>query len=416
MKFNVDAKQLAAALAVAGKVQPAVPKGAEGYLFSVKDGVCNIYSRDKTCVIRTPLVLSPGAEDGEFVYPAAAVGAFKYLSGQLMFEAESDDTTFKVRYSRPDSTDGVEGEWLTVSPKMVAKCEADMSEATTAHEYPTAVLRQALTVVKNYAADKNGNVDGHEHFQTVQVFDASKPEWAKGDGVLYAANGIQAAYFECSSFKGKHFPLAAEHIPLVTAFLTDCQGVVKVRNAPNMVFFEDEAGRVLGILHRVHIHPKYAYYAFEKDAFSFGVDRETMLGALRHMREELAGAAKDKTKAPAKIRLVYDHEHHTLALQKVGSSSKARSDKVTVTVKEMVEDRPFMAHVNIMHLIDLFDGAVCHDVELRVALIKKTGNKEVAAFRTLDRVSYTADGKVPVDTKAEGVVECTVTRFMPSME
>jgi hypothetical protein len=410
VKFNVDAKQLAAAFAAASKVKPSVPKGAEGFLISVcSDGPSYIYSRDRTCVVRVPLQVIDVDGSVDCVYPASAVGAFKYLSGQLTFEVTpAGNEGARVRYYRYNDPDGVEGEWLTPNPKLVAKCEADMSEAIMV-EYPAALLRVALGTVKDYAAGKDTDVDGHEHFRTVQVFDASKPEWAKGDGVLFAANRIQAAYFECPLFKGKHFSLAAEYIPLVVTFLGDISGTVRVHNSPHMVFFEGDGGHILGILHRVHTHPKYAYYSLDKDTFVFGVDRDVVLNALRYMREEMASKASGK-----KIRLVYDHERVALVLQKLESYSKARSDKVPVKVKEIAENKSFTTYVNIDHMVGLFEGAVCNEVELRVAIIKELDGREVAAFRTIDPAIYSPDGKPAVDK--EGAVECKVTRFMPSME
>jgi len=418
MKFKVDSKELVVALAIVGKVSPTVPQGTPGYLVTVNaDGSGFIYSRGDAAVVRAPLVVTDVEGEGDFLFPAKVVSVFRHIKGVLVFEVETDtiEGKTKVKYYREnDPATGVSGERLMESPKLVAKCEAEMAEAQTTHEYSPAVLRVALAAVKSYAAPKDSDVGGAEmgHFHTIQIFDDSKPEWAKGDGVMYAADSYRAAYFECATFKGKHFPLGVEHVPVVLSFLGDCEGVVKLHNAANMVFIEDTKGCVLGLRHRVLTHPRYAFYSLDKDRFVFNVGREAMLDALRQIQAEMADSQDLK-----KIRVVYEADKNSIVFQKADSVGSARSDLVTVTRAKTDPGNTdsFTAHVNIDHIIELFDNMESNQVELRVALIPK-GNKQFAVFRTLDRVWYGANGKPVTDTTEEGAVECLVTRFMPSME
>jgi len=418
MKFKVDAKELVAALAVVGKVSPTVPKGAPGYLVSVsEDGSGFIYSRGEASVARAPLAVTDIEGNGDFLFPAKVASLFRHIKGTLVFEAETDITEgkTKVKYYRENDPDtGVSGERTMESPKLVAKCEAEMAEAQTTHEYSPALLRIALAAIKDYAATKDADVGGddNEHFKTIQVFDDSKPEWAKGDGVMYAADSFRAAYFECRAFKGKHFPLSVEHVSVVLSFLSDCEGVVKLHNAANMLFIEDVKGRVLGLRHRVKTHSRYAFYSLDKDKFVFNVGKGPMLDALRQIQAEMADSQDLK-----KIRVVYDPGKSSVVFQKADSVGSARSDRVALIrgEKDPGNMDEFMAHVNIDHIIDLFANMESNQVELRVAFIPK-GNKQFAVFRTMDRVWYGAGGKVALDTTEEGAVECLVTRFMPSME
>ena len=275
MKFKVDAKELVASLAVAGIVSPAVPQEGPGYLISINaDGTGFVYSRSDISVARsTVTVTDVEGPEVDFLLPAQVVGVFQHIKGTLVFEVEADtiggNTT--VRYYREGAADtGVSVERSMKSPKLVVKCEAEMATAQTTHEYSPALLRVGLGSVSDYAAKKKDTLgDGGDHFKTIQVFDASKPEWAKGDGVLYAADSCRAAYFECSAFKGKYFPLGSEHVSVVLSFLRDREGSVKLHNADNMLFIEDLKGNVLGVQHHVKNHPRYAFYGLDKDHFVF---------------------------------------------------------------------------------------------------------------------------------------------------
>ena len=405
MKIKVDAKALVYALDVVGIVPPKAinQAGFAGYLFEVRSDNCYIYARDGKHVSRSLVPVLELEGEGAFIYPNQSVSAFKYVPGTITFNSTSDGEKFLVNYV---ADSGANAERFTVNPKLFSNCEEDLEQAVVAHDFSTGVLRLAFDTVKSYTPAKENHCD--EVFHTVQIFDDSKPEWAKGDGVMFAADNIRAIYFECSAFKGKHLPLAAEHLPYVSSFLSKCSGSVSVRNAPHMVFFEDSKGNLLGALHKVKVHSRYSYYPTEKDQFVFRVDKDTFLTTLKYIRTELD---KDRHK----IRLTYSHQAGEFQFQVSESSSKAFSAPFKIRSREATLSRDFTFGINIDHFIGLFEPVLGNEVELRVSIVPQ-GAKEAALFRTIDRFNVDSEGKLEIDKTLEGVSECKVTRFMPSMD
>lgn len=408
MQFTLNPKTLLEALDVVGIVtpRPIPPQGVVGYRFSVHDGMCHIYSRDGQRVAHVAIAAENADGPVDLILPTAYANMLQYMPKEqlITLTQEVDGDRYVVKWS---TEKGDEDERSSTNPKLLATCDDEFAKATgTSVMIPSGLLRMAFSTVKSYLPGPGDRAE--EFYQTVQSFDASKPEWAKGDGVMFAANNVRAAYFDCPALKGKHIAVFQEHLPYVIAFLSKCEGDVEVRRGENMLFFKSGA-RILGIVHNVKQHQRFSYYSLEKDGFVFKVDKDIMLNALLYMRAALADKTRDK------IRFNYDHARGSINLTMSESSSRSKKAPVDIKEREFRDGRDFAVNVNINHLIELFQPTVCNVVEFRVCLVP-SGGKEGALFRTIDRFWADPTGKVAADNTQDGVVECKVTRFMPSKD
>ena len=399
MKFTIEPKDLNAAI---GLVSIVAPEGA-GYLFSVHGNICNIYSRNAEHVVRAQAPITDVEGEGDFIYPSTVIDAFKYLDTAITIEAVEEEGRFLVRHS---TVDGDAGEHSSVDPKLVASCEEDLQTTGEGKEFPARILQMAIASVRPYLAEPDANVQ--EYYKTMQLFDDSKPDWAAGDGVLFAANNVRAAYFECSAFKGKSLAIYCTHVPYVLAYLAKAGGTVRVHDSAHMTYMVDEKANVLGFVHNASAHAKYFCYALEKDQYIFNIGIDAVLRPLQYIKAELA---KDRDK----IRISYLKETGQFKVAQSKSVSKSHSRPVPVKQCVQAEDASFAANFNIDHALGLFDSARGNEVQLRAFVIRK-GTKENALFRTVDHFWVDASGKLTADATAPGVVECKVTRFVPSKD
>lgn len=421
MKFSVKNSDLLKALDVVGIVppKPISIKGAEVsvYLFVVKGDLCYVYSRDPQQVARAQFPIFDVEGEGAFTYPADHVRAFKFIGEVCTFEAKQDGDQFIVRY---DAGSGATAEKTAIDPKFLATCEQDLNSATDSSTFSAAILREGINMSRNFLppkASKNAQtVD--EHFNTLQVFDKKVPDWAKGDGHLFASNSIQAFFFYCDEFAGKNLEIHSNHLSALTSFLAKCEGTVTLKRGQNYTFAVDDkdGSRVLGWLHQSRTHGKFSYYSLKSDQFVFSAPKEVLLGALNYIRAEL-DPMRDKTK------VIYDHADSTLRFSVLDGTTKAESFRVPVKIQEPAEaegrnslarERGYTVHVNINHFIELIKDIKANEVELRTALLTPEGRKESAFFRIVDDFRMDAGGKVVIE--AEGSHRCRVTRFMPSKD
>lgn len=404
MQFKANVKDLVAALDAVSLVKPTLPKGRTAYLFRVEeDGICRIYSREDSHVARASFPITHLDRVGSFLLPAQNIAGFKNLKSlgtTVSFESSVVDNVFEVRWSTPE---GFSTECRTDNPNFLAPCEADMKDSVSSNVFCASLLKLGLDTVKGYAAGKK-NWDADPQFRTVQIFDKSMPEWEKGDGVMYAADGCRAIYFECDAFKGKPLSVAIQSVPLLVRFLGKFAAQdVTIHDGPCMAFVEGGLN-LLGYQNRVTLHVKYAYYPFEKDTYVFKTDKAMMLMALQIARVELD---KDRDK----VRLHYSASKGELTITTQATSAKSTSMPVKIRETVLSGDADLGVNVNVDHMIDLFVGAKCNEVELRICKLKGTS----ALFRTVETFWVDRLGK-PTTENAANAKKCRVTRFMPSKD
>lgn len=421
MKFKLNATDLIAALDVVSIVtpKPVTAQGGAGYLFVVRGDQCFIYARDSLCVARAHFPVTESDGDGSFVYPAEYISALKYLDGYTCtFEAEAlEDERFVVRY---EASNGAKSERTSFNPQLLSTCDDDLNAAKASYDFPAAVLKEAIGMARPFLVKPN-ETKTEEQYKTLQLFDTSKAEYAKGDGNLFASDGTHSFWFWCEAFAGKGLSIHGQHLSSLVGFLTKSDEKVIVRVGDHFTFVENAKGHVLGWPKHSKMHAKYSYYPLKSDKFVFAVDRVPFLGALQYMRSEL-----DTTRDT--IKLNFNHQRRILQFAISDGSSKAESHAIPVKVKEhevkegeesktvpWMEDRNWSFNVNINRLIELVNGVKGNQVEFRVLTLEPQGQrKEVAMIRTIDDFRLDAAGKVVIE--AEGSYKCRVTRFMPSKD
>lgn len=404
MKFKLNRPDLIKAFEVVSIVtpRPVTPQGGAGYLFVVRGERCYLYSRDAMCVARAEFPISEVEGEGAFVYPAEFIDPFRYVNGDaIAFEtSKEDDDKFLVKW-QADS--GESQERLTFDPDLLSTCDKELEKATTAHEFPSAILREAINQGRPFLAQPK-DTRAEEQHKGLIVFDQSKPDWAKGDGYLFASNSIQAFYFHCDAFVGKHFEVHGQYLPSLTAFLSKSEGTVTFRRGDNYTFVLNSEGHVFGWPKQAKVHGKFAYYALKSEQYVFVVPKTRIVNALKYTRTSL-----DKSRD--KIKVQYDHATSKLTFTVADGSVKARGSDIQVEVTQAEKDQTW--NVNIDHFMQLVEGVKGNNVVLRVVVATR-GEKEIAMFRTIDEFRMTPDGKVVVET--EGTHVCRVTRFMPSKD
>lgn len=416
IRFKLDANDLNAALDVVSIVtpQPIDPKGGAGYLFVVRGDRCHIYSRDLHHVAKADFPIREVEGEGAFIYPNEFAGAFKFFEGDTIdFDVNRDEGGAYVVKYRTGS--GANAERTAFDPTRVKTCDTDLQNAKDDRSYPVAVLREGFAQMHSFLADTKDQKT-EDQFKTLQLFDDSKEEWAKGQGTLYAANSVQAGYFHSDAFDGlKGFAVHGQHLPQLGAFLAKATGEVKFKNGQNMTFVEDASGKVLGWTHHTKMHGKYSYYSPKADKFVLVVSKSAMLNALKYTRSEM-DAKRDK------IRLQWTNVDKTLRFEVVEGNAKATSFPVPCTIVES-QDNDFAMNVNINHLISLFSGVKGNEAEFRIAFLPPDAAhpKGRGMFRTIDEFLLDTTGKVVIadpsaEKKPDGTFRCTVTRFMPSKE
>ena len=432
IKFSVQASQLNSAIDTVKAVapQPLNKERNTGFLFLIKNGGEGyVYSVDKYHCARARMDVFDVEGEGLFMYPAESIGAFKYFSGPIAFQTDKDADHFSVTY---DPGRGAGGTKPSFDPKWMQTFDKELKSAQDAGRFSSAVLREALAMSKDFHGLDNERAD--DHHKTIQMFDASyecddpknpgqkiRP-YEKGDGVLYAANGSQAYYFESEAFKGKNFALNAQHLSLLLTFLGKVTGplIVKTTDTKMFVMNEDES-RVFGWAKSTKHHAKHSYYGLGGDKFVFKIGKDEILDALGYMREEMREGTQEKDK----VRLIWNEADKTLQFEAAEGVAKGmRSMIVPVQPVQISEPgRALSAFVNIKQLQSLFKDVKGATAQLRVYPIEVSEKrpKGGAYLRTLDTFCLDANGKVVGDVPdggkvPEGTVSCTVTRFMPSYE
>lgn len=440
MKFKLLKADLIGALDIVSIVPPSpvTPQGGAGYLFRVKGGRCFIYSRDKMHDTRVDVAVEESSEDAEgaqCIFPADKILAMQYHRGnEIAVEAghDEEDDRYWVRY---ETELGAEAEWNTYNPALMQPFDDALEAAKdTEKVFPSSVLQEAITMAKPYLAKPDdGRVEKSYH--AMQIFDASKPDWAKGDGNLFAADGIRACWVESDALKGKPLGVHGQHIPFVLSFLAKAQGDIRVRYGETKTYAimphgsgPDGGLRVLGWARHVKQYEKFNRYPEKLDTHILHAIKTQLVSALRGVRAVM-DKRRDKTRVSYRPNGFEDPATSevtgkpSLRFQLSEGAGKAGSEPVFVTVVNdgvagsQGETTKFDINANVDQLLGLVDPLRGHELDLRVAIIPPTDKRprEVKYFRTIERFWLSPAGKV-LPGAADGAHECVVTRFTPAKD
>ena len=416
LQIKVKAADLNAALDIVSIVPPrpvALPGGqtGAGYLFVVTDGKCSVYSRDNIHVARADMALEEASGDGSFIYPADQIQGFRYLQDDVLtFTVSSEGDVHKVSYT---GLSNVDDERTTYDPKLMSRCDDEVKAATGEWIFPVAILRDAIGLAKPFM---NVAEQADDVLKTIQVFDDTNEAWAKGDGVLFAANGVACFYFYCDAFKGKGLGIHNQHFPFVLSFLSKCSGDVTIKRGQNMTFAINDKGSVLGWAHQTKRHQKYGYYALSQDKMVFDVPVDVVQHALAYMKVKL-GSASD-----TKIKVTISAASKEMIFSMTQSNAKGKTTAIVINphADTTLEDKTF--GVNLDQFTALMSGAKSDRMVLRLSFLAPNEKrpKEQTMIRTLDEFVVDHDGKViggsGVKSPPEGSFRCLVTRYVSSKD
>jgi hypothetical protein len=421
IRFKLAADDLNRALDIVSIVTPKAitPQGGTGFLFVVQGQTCRVYSRDSLHAARAEFPITDVEGEGAFICPTTPE-PFRCCEGQqITFEAdENDKGEFVVSY---ESTGGANSKKMSFNPKLIATLDKDYSEATGERTFSVGILREAFTESRPFLP-KPTDSKAEEQFKTLQIFDESKEEWARGKNNLYVSNGVQAFYFQCEAFSGAGLAVHGQHLPLLTSFLAKAKGKVTVKDSANMTFASDESGSVLGWTHHVKSHGKFAYYAAKYDQYVVRVPKHDLLKSLKYLRSEM-DPKRDK------IRVLWDDAEKKFMFQALDGSNVINGFPVFPKNVDVTAGKDFSCNVNIDHMSDLFADMKSNIAELRVLVNPPSPQRPKGAvmFRTIDEFFLDDDGKVStppgagVDATSEKgpekpVYQCRVTRFVPAKD
>lgn len=393
----------------------------EAYLFTIQGGQCHIHSTNldtMACRVEVPLIESDG--DFSFAYPSDRVAAFKALDGWIEIEAGSTDSGSWVKYR---TEGGASAERSTFSYKGLNVVDIPEEVLAKPLMFSTAVLKEALnTAAKPIETVRASNDTENAHLQTVQLFDASRDEWSKGDGTAFGTNdGNRSNYFHSPSLTGKGLAIHVLKLGTLTSFLNKCGKAVKIAVGEGKTYAIDQVvgeggevrdGAVFVWSQHRKFHERYRYVGTKQDKLVLLMPKELVLKALRQVRLEMQDANQHK------IRLVYSNG----TIRFLGGVNKETVKSVEVpvriisdTLEESHKDAgEFKANANVLYFIDLFSDTRVNEVELRIT-VSEQGKK---AFRTVEKFYLNENGKLEIspDSAKEPCHECLVTRFMMAME
>jgi hypothetical protein len=453
MQLKFKASKLIEALDFVSIVDPralTAQQNSAAYLFNCsrdKDGnpVCRIYSRGPDQVARAGFELDELDGEGLFTMPSTHVSMLREIPDDTVTieartENKTDGEAFVVAVR---STSGTKYEHTTYDPRLISPCDKDFEAAlkSTPVEYNVGVLREALNMAKPFlpGTDKKGDVA--EHFNTIQIFDQSNPDWAKGDGNLFCSDASRAFYFEFDDFKNKGFTIHMRHVGKLADFLGKCEGV-RIYHGPNQLNFavnvvtvktKDAEGKeqtemvngdqIFCWNANIKTHTRYAYYALTRDKYVIIAPKSTLLKALKQA-QILIDQKQDR------VKLYYTHKNdqtggHTIHFGTSESAGKIESFLVTTDDKKdgagnVIEpslEEDFDCYVNLDNFRSIIQDAIGNLVELRISPIQKDDVRRGGAMlRTIDEIPFDAAGKIVSMGDGSGTVrfKCKVTRFMPS--
>lgn len=417
MKFKVQADALNEALSTVAVVAPSVDaQDNAGFLFVVQGETCSVYSENagEKKKSRADFPITDVEGEGAFVLPLKKLKGLKSLQGWIEFEPIQDEGAHTLNYT---SEDGSVIKTPTLDPRALQGLDKDFASAEDGPSFPAALFKEALNTTRGFLLDPEDKTKA-EYYKSLQLFDASKKEWEKGDGSFFAANGIRGCYFQCNTLKGKHINILGSRVPLVLTFLSKSKGNVQLKKSKTCTYLVNEKNQVLGWADQAAMHSKFNFYKLKNDQHIFRIPRDVFLRALAVVRDHT-----DPKKN--RLHLAYNHEDQRIKLFSSDGASEVASMPIPVIPLTQGEDDNTVGgaqskttsiefDVNMDALKDLL-SVKGGDVELRASLVDKDKNRFV--IRTTEAFTLDEGGKVIIskdDSEGEAY-SCQVTRFTMGM-
>ncbi len=420
VRFTCDQAELSEALRIAELVKPGAvnAKCEGGHLFILRGGACRIEGRTGDTAVSATVRVTGLEGNGQFVFPAGYLATLKLprgqVAGSIAIGAYSSGDAHHIQYA---ASNGSAARRATIAARLFTTLDAMFADSTNHRRYPSAVLREALKMAKPFvvgaqrpkdAADERYNENASPGHMVANIHDG------RGDGTLYATNGLKRLYFHSDALKGKPLQLPAKYLSLLISFLGRCGSQVELRDGKTMEFAVSTNGEHSIGWTRCPV-PAVEYRVLPRswDRVTLRVPHGEALQRLKHLRRHLE---KDRDT----IRLRYVSGARALHLGTVDGRT-ATSAALPVELAEGSENFDYDFSVSAGYLIDLIEGAKATEVELGMfPMAEHGGSKGGAMFRTTDVFWLDADGHVVggsnmIPDPANGpVFQCKVTRAVPS--
>lgn len=417
MQFKTQLSDLNEALALVSIVKPAADSsGHSGFLFVARGDLCYVYSEDQYQKSRVSFSISGLDSEGSFVLPSRAVAPLTCLEGEVTLESSLEEGADMITIT---AEGGASQKLPTLDPRSLQALDSDFESAKFVNTFHPALLRDAIAQSRPFIADPK-NESARDTHKCLQIFDGSKPEWEKGNGVVHAASGSTASFFQCDDLRDHGLTLHGARLPLLLSFLSKSTGEVTLKAGERSTYFVNGAGQVIGWADVVAPAKKFDYYAFKSDEYVLRVSRASLVTALEYTRKSLE--SKD-----VKVKLDYDHERGIIRIKSSSGGVETTSPPVGVvplSAEDSTADAPvvggdlsksssFAGNFNVESLLSLVAPCKSHTIEVRVQSFPNRPGSYL--LRTLE--SYTLDeaGKTVIDSPEGKNFKCRVTRFSTSM-
>lgn len=435
IKFKADAAAINSALEVIKIIEPPAlnQEGESGFLFVVgkmndkkedntpgpRDGqdLCWVYSTDGFRVARAEFNIREVEGEGPFIFPLGNIGGFAFAEGEVEIVAKSDNDKHTVQFSFLNEKGLAKTVKASLDPRLFTTSDKKFNDAVDSHRYKTAILRKALGMSKKFTAQEGSHTTKDEH-KVVNVYDPTFDKTGKGDGVLHAADGWRAFYFECDNFKGKGVQIHSDHMAIVEKFLAKVGPDVQLRTGKDMIFATSlERDRVLGWTKHAKPPVDFKYPPKSLDKVCLQVDKVRAVAQLKFIKSQMR-------KGSEKINVRYKASDDTITFSTTDPGTDVATSLPIGVTRATPLDGDFKDgydyDVTLDKFLELLEGSEASMIELRMwpwpAQPGQTG-KPVAGFRTLDEYVMDGEGNTLGGSNAvpgENKYKCTVTRFMAS--
>ena len=424
MQIRFKAASLNEALGIVSIVEPKPLGGQTGssvYLFHCFNNPdqenkpwCRVYSRNDQQVARAGFELEELDEEGSFTFQVQPTQMFRSIPEDIVtIKTVAGDGDSEAPAIKVTTTSGNKYDHSTYDPRRVARCDKEFAEATAGGniEFAVGILREALNLSQSFLPGSTKKESVDEHFNTVQIFDQSNPEWAKGNGNLFCSDGHRVFYFQSAAFQDKGFAIHATHINKVASYLGKCVGATQFFKNKNMTFaVNGTKDQLLGWVHDVEKHTRFATYPMSRDKWVFHTSKSPLLKAM-----DITKIALDN-KQDQRVHLVYTAADDLLRFVSNESAGKFESFPFIAGKLETSLASDFDYNVDLSNFRSLIEDTKGQAVELRFAPIE---SGKGAYIRTIDEVTLDSNGKVSSGSTEDGNAgvqyKCKVTRFMTSM-
>jgi hypothetical protein len=297
----------------------------------------------------------------------------------------------------------------TVNSRMTSARRDEPDASPDETTVPAGLLRYALKASQPFVPVVAHRSKPSDEVSVVQMFDASRPEWERGNGTLFAGSGSTAFHFRSDAFAGHSLAIAEGDLSHVCAFLGAVRGDIVIRERAGQVCLINGSGDALWVPTPEQLHPKYSYHPHTADQFVMRVRCRDVLDALSSLTSSTLASS-------ARTTLRYRHREADLSFRAVGPGSLAESATVPVEVIETLP-RDVVFSVDVEKFARLFTRPARDTIELRFHCRpgQNLDQPERGAIRTVEEVMLDAQGRVVDDRMAPSPTSapfaCRITRL-----